>query len=186
MTTLNLIKAFLCFALISTIISCDPDDPIIENPEEIITSVTYTLTSSSGDVVTLNFLDEDGEDGNAPIITTEPLAVNEIYTCSIELLNTLETPAEDITAEVAEEDEDHQLFFQLSNTNVAIDYLDEDEDMNPVGLSTTLTTGAAGTTDLTITLRHLPNKSGEGVSDGLIANAGGDTDVEVTFTLDVQ
>lgn len=184
--TLTILKTLICFAMISSIVSCDPDDPVIENPEEIITSVTYTLTSVSGDVVTFNFLDEDGDGGNDPVITTEALAANEIYTGSIELLNTLETPADDITAEVAEEDEDHQLFYVVDGNNVAIDYLDEDADMNPLGLSTTLTTGDAGTTDLTIILRHLPNKGAEGVSDGLIGNAGGDTDVEVTFTLDVQ
>ena len=35
-------------------------------------------------------------------------------------------------------------------------------------------------------LRHKPNKSGNGVQSGDITNAGGETDIVVTFELDVQ
>ncbi|HBK71516.1 MAG TPA: type 1 periplasmic binding fold superfamily protein, partial [Flavobacteriaceae bacterium] len=35
-------------------------------------------------------------------------------------------------------------------------------------------------------LRHEPNKSASGVSDGDITNAGGETDIEVIFNITVQ
>jgi len=74
-----------------------------------------------------------------------------------------------------------------------------DADGNPVGLSSTLTTGAAGSGTLTVTLRHEPMKSATGVTlrhepmksatgvaDGDITNAGGETDIEIVFPVDVQ
>jgi len=38
---------------------------------------------------------------------------------------------------------------------------------------------------LRITLRHEPNKTAAGVQNGDITNAGGETDIEVTFTFEV-
>ena len=61
-----------------------------------------------------------------------------------------------------------------------------DENGNPVGLSFTLTTGEASSGALTFTLIHEPDKSGDGVSEGDITNAGGSKDIEVTFELEVQ
>lgn len=54
-------------------------------------------------------------------------------------------------------------------------------------METTFTTDAtyAGG-DLKIVLLHEPNKDAEGVSAGDITNAGGDTDVEVTFALGLE
>ncbi|MEZ7887763.1 MAG: type 1 periplasmic binding fold superfamily protein, partial [Flavobacteriales bacterium] len=61
-----------------------------------------------------------------------------------------------------------------------------DEEGNPIGLSTVLTTGEMGSGTITVTLRHEPNKDAAGVSSGDIANAGGETDIEVTFNVEIQ
>jgi hypothetical protein len=53
-------------------------------------------------------------------------------------------------------------------------------------LTFTLTTGNVGTGNLTVTLRHLPNKSALGVSTGDITNAGGATDAYVSFPVTVS
>ena len=44
------------FISLITIVSCsdDPEDPIVENEEEVITTLTYTLTPSEGVVVQLS------------------------------------------------------------------------------------------------------------------------------------
>ena len=98
------------------------------------------------------------------------------------VLNELEDPADNITAEVQAEDEDHQFFYTPTNNIATIAYTDQDANGNPVGLTFTVTTTAATTGNLTVVLRHEPNKSATGVSDGDITNAGGETDIEVTFT----
>ena len=121
-----------------------------------------------------------------PSIINGTLAANTTYSGSLEFLNQSETPAEDITEEVAEEDDEHQVFYASTVAGLSVAYNDADDDNNPLGLATTLTTGDAGTGTMTITLRHEPNKSAAGVSDGDIANAGGETDIEVTFDVVVQ
>ena len=165
--------------------SCDDDDPVIENEEEVITTVIYTLNSSAG-AATFTFVDLDGDGAMEPSIINGTLAANTTYSGSLEFLNQSETPAEDITEEVAEEDDEHQVFYASTVAGLSVAYNDADDDNNPLGLATTLTTGDAGTGTMTITLRHEPNKSAAGVSDGDIANAGGETDIEVTFDVVVQ
>jgi hypothetical protein len=167
--------------------ACDKDDPIIPNEEELITTLNYSLTPTGGGAaIVLSYKDLDGDGGDAPIITGGTLSANQTYTGALDLLNEIESPAESITAEIEEEDEDHQFFFQSTASEVSIVYNDQDADGNPVGLSTTLTTGAAMTGFITITLRHEPSKTASGVSTGDLTNAGGETDIEVTFPIDVQ
>lgn len=167
--------------------SCKDDDPILENDEEIITTLTYTLTPTSGDVVTLSFSDLDGDGGNAPIITGGTLQANMSYAGVLDLRNDSASPAESITAEIEAEEEDHQFFFSTNGgVNLTVGYTDQDANGNPLGLSTTLNTGTASSGTLTIVLRHQPDKTANGVATGDITNAGGETDIEVTFDLVVQ
>jgi hypothetical protein len=65
-------------------------------------------------------------------------------------------------------------------------YDDSDSNGDPVGIVTTVHTGDTGNGLLTITLRHEPDKSATGVAGGDITNAGGDTDLEVTFPVMVE
>lgn len=176
------------FALLS-FAACKNDDPEDhDHEEELITTLNLVLTPSDGsEVVTLSFVDEDGDGGNEPVITTDNLAANTTYSGTITLLNESESPAEDITEEIDEEAEDHQFFFTTSNDlDATIAYEDTDADGNPVGLETTMTTGDASTGTLTVILRHEPNKDGNDVSDGDITNAGGETDIEVSFPVTIE
>ena len=177
----------LALALPVFFVSCDDDDPDIPNEEELITTVNYSLTPiGGGATVVLSFQDLDGDGGNAATITGGTLSANETYSASLELLNESEAPVEDITLEIEEEDLDHQFFFQSTIADLNISYSDMDSSGNPIGLETTLTTGAAGSGTITVTLKHEPMKNAAGVSDGDITNAEGETDIEVTFPVDVQ
>ena len=165
----------------------EPEAPVIPNEEEVITTLNYTLTPEGGGTsVTLTFQDLDGDGGNAPVISEGTLAANTTYNGSVELLNELENPAENITEEVEEEALDHQFFFETSVSDMSVDYDDMDDNGNPIGLATIVTTDAASTGTLTITLRHEPSKDASGVSTGDITNAGGETDIEVTFNVEIQ
>ena len=186
MTSKNFLS-FLALMSIMALTSCEKDDPVIPPEEELITTLTYTLSPAGGGAdVVLSFVDLDGDGGNAPEITGGTLSANETYTGSIILLNESEAPTEDITQEIREEDDAHQFFFQTDISGLIITYDDQDADGNPVGLTTSLTTGDSSNGTLSIILRHEPDKSGTGVADGVITNAGGETDIEVTFNIDVQ
>ena len=181
----------LIVALSASISSCDKDDepkcPVIPNEEEVITTLTYTLTpSGGGDDVVLKFQDLDGDGGNAPVLTVEDLAANTTYSGVVELLNETETPAEDITLEVEEEGDEHQFFMSSTLAGLSVSYTDTDADGNPIGITTELITSDAGSGVLTVILRHEPNKGASGVSGGDITNAGGETDIEVDFDVNVQ
>ncbi len=176
----------LVFTLFVGLTSCDKDDPEIPHEEELITTLIYTLTPDNGgsDVV-LSFKDLDGG-GKDPVIATEALQANMTYTGVIKLLNELESPAHDISEEVEEEADEHQFFFSTTVEGLIITYTDEDDNGKPLGLENQLVTGDAGSGQLTIILRHEPAKNAAGVSEGDITNAGGESDIEVTFDIDVQ
>jgi hypothetical protein len=177
------------FISLITIVSCsdDPEDPIVENEEEVITTLTYTLTpSEGGSAVVLTYQDLDGDGAGEPTITNGTLSASTVYSGVLTLFNETEDPAESITEEIDEEDDEHQFFFSSTITDLQVAYADTDGDGNPVGLATTLTTSAAGSGTLTITLRHEPEKSASGVASGDITSAGGETDISVTFTITVE
>ncbi|MEZ4797790.1 MAG: type 1 periplasmic binding fold superfamily protein [Flavobacteriaceae bacterium] len=183
---------FLPFLLLTAFIaSCSDDDsPAPVNEEEVITTLRITFTPQGGGTqVVFQSQDLDGDGPNAPVVSiVGDLQTGTTYNGAVEVLNELETPAEDITEEVMEEDDEHQFFYTITGgAGPAITYNDSDGDGNPVGLSIILTTGANSTINvLTVTLRHEPDKDASGVSDGDITNAGGETDVEATFNFTVN
>lgn len=168
---------------IGTFVSCnnDDDNPEPVNEEEVITTMTVSLTGG-GSTVTLQSRDLDGDGPGDPVITVGELAANTTYSGSIVLLNEAETPAENKTEEIAEEDEEHQFFFTASGAIASVTYADQDGNGNPVGLSFNLVTGDAGSGTLLITLRHEPKKP----NDGSLADAGGETDIAQSFSLTVE
>jgi hypothetical protein len=184
MKNLKLIVLLVIPAIFST--SCSNDDAPV-NEEEVITTVRTTLTGG-GQVITLTSRDLDGDGPNAPVVTVSGnLVAGTTYTGSTEFLNELEDPAEDITIEVQEEGADHQVFYQLPSSIGTVTYTDTDANGRPIGLNFTLVAGTSGTTGtLTVTLRHLPNKTATGVAAGDITNAEGNTDAAVTFSVTVN
>jgi hypothetical protein len=186
MKNFNASKALFLAITSIFITSCSNDDNGPVNEEEVITTVTTTLTGG-GQVITLTSRDLDGDGPNAPVVTVSGnLAANTTYAGSVSFLNETESPAEDITVEVEEEGAEHQVFYQLPAVLGTVTYTDVDLNGRPIGLTFTLTTGNAGTGNLSVTLRHLPNKSATGVASGDITNAGGSTDALVTYPVTVN
>ena len=179
---------FLKYALLaSTLIfaSCSDDDdnaPDPVNDEEVITTLTVTLESGS-DTVVMQYQDLDGDGPDAATVTVSgSLNANTTYDGSIVLLNETESPAENVTEEIEEEDDEHQFFYTVgSGLDVATDYANFDGDGNPLGTLFVLNVGSASSGGLTFTLRHEPNKPNTGLE-----NAGGSTDIEVTFDVTVE
>ena len=172
-----------------TFAACDDDDPIIEAPneEELITTVTLVLTSGS-DVVTFTQVDLDGDGGTDATVTGGSLAAGTTYDYAVTFLNATETPPEDITVEVREEDEEHQVFVAFEGVAATLADQDLDDDGRPLGVTGEITVAdtASGSGFLTVTLVHEPNKDAAGVADGDITNAGGETDVEARFPVDIR
>ena len=173
--------------IIGLITSCsDDDNPDPVNEEEVITTLTLTLSPQGGGTdIVLRSRDTDGDGPNAPVVTVSgALSASTLYFGVIEFLNELENPAEDITLEVMEEADEHQVFYSFNESSGStVTYDDTDGDGNPLGVDINLSSGdaSAGNT-LTITLKHEPTKPNDGTAIG----AGGETDVEASFTFDVN
>ncbi|AGC77362.1 hypothetical protein DDD_2235 [Nonlabens dokdonensis DSW-6] len=166
--------------------SCEDDDtPQIINEEEVITTVTYTLTNAvdNTDEVILRSVDADGDGPLDPVETvSKAFTAGASYNGEVRFENELESPAENITLEVIAEGDEHEVFYNSTVAGVVVSKTDVDADGNPLGVTSTLTTGAAGTGTLTIVLRHEPTKP----NNGTLSDAGGETDVQVSFDVTVQ
>jgi len=195
------LSASLCFAA-----ACGGGSDEPENENEVITTVTLTFTpSAGGTAIVAAFDDPDGDGGEAPTIDPINLAAAATYDMTVKFENQLEDPAEDITLEVMDESDQHQLFFY----GTAVDgpastqpgaplthaYADQDVNGLPIGLDNTITANAAGTGVMTVVLRHMPPVNDEPVkvdgvaaqvASGGIESIGGSTDAKVDFNVTVQ
>jgi len=180
-------KIFTLLLTANLLFACsNDDDSTAINEEEVITTLIVTFVpQGGGNAIELKSQDLDGDGPDAPIMTISgSFLSNTTYNGEVEFLNELVSPPDNITEEVAEESLEHQVFFNVSAGLGTVNYNDMDADGNPIGLDISFQTENATviTQIMTVTLRHEPNKDAEGVSDGDIANAGGETDIEVMFS----
>ena len=191
----------LLYSLLSLVIftACEDDDVVPEEEEEmeVITDVTLVFTSDAGAVVTASAQDPDGEGVQELVVLDEiQLQAGTNYTLTFDIMNNLETPGESIGEEIAEEDDEHQLFFawtegafsnptgngNIDNASDPVNYNDADGNGNPLGLNTSWTAGDPTTAaSFTVRLQHQPDvkTSTSGANDG-------DTDFELQFRLTIQ
>ena len=184
MKTIKLLAILFISAL--TFTACSEDDhdehDDHDHENEVITTVDYTLTNGS-DEVTLTFFDLDGMGGNEGEATVSgPLTANTTYTGITEFLNATEDPVENVTEEIMEEDDEHEIFYTSTIAGLTFTKTDVDGNDNLLGLKTLVTTGEAGSGSITIVLKHEPTKPNNGSAE----DAGGSTDIEVTFNVTVQ
>jgi hypothetical protein len=183
--TIKLLAVLFISTVTFSSCSSNDDHDDHDHEEELITTVTYTLTNEENaqDVVTLKLTDLDGlggQDGTYDI--SGPLTANATYTGSISLLNETESPAENITEEVEAEGDEHEFFYSSSISGLLITKTDDDGNGNTIGIESSLTTASAGSGTLTIILKHEPTKP----NDNTAVGAGGSTDAEATFNIEVQ
>jgi len=162
-------------------------DPV--NEEEVITTVEVTLSDGTNSYV-LSWEDLDGDGPNPPVIIGATIPTNS-YQADIQLYNKTVDPSDEeyvMTTEILEEDDEHQFFYNASNGLNVFEFIyqDMDENGNPIGQQFSMNDVSGSGGDLNIILRHQPNKNAAGVPDGDITNAGGDTDIDVTFPIIVQ
>ena len=183
-------NSFLSIGLASLIVfSCTPEKDIeIPVQFELITSLVLTLTPEQGGdtlVRVFEVNDPDGKGGLAPTLQNDTLKANTTYKAVIELFDESGEEIKVVTPEIKMTDEDHQFFFKTT-ADVTFTYLDFDSNNRPLGLETRVVTGNPSQAPLTITLLHFPNKTAAGVAQGDITNAGGSTDITVTFDLLIE
>ncbi len=175
---------------------------------ELITTVELSFTSSTGKVATATFVDEDGDGGASGTAERLVLDANTTYEVQLRLHNDLED--EDVTAEIAQEAEEHFVFFYGPSVrgpssagdgflvhefdDLESDYTENEVGENlPVGLSSIVTTSAAGDGQLSVLVRHLPQLNDAPQKSASLVDAfargeviAGNNDVNVVFEVVVE
>lgn len=178
----NKISFFLFLLFVLPFTSCDDDEGGMDDPQELITTVQVRFSTPDGtQVSTFTISDPDGAGGNEPLKETIIISSNTQYIVNTSFLDESDpNSVEDITTEVNEESIDHLVCFNASGAMIAPSSMNSDPNGDPIGTSAGVTTTTAGTGTLTISLKHMPDKSAAAPCST------GDTDVEVTFNVEVQ
>ncbi|SIQ71490.1 MULTISPECIES: hypothetical protein [Pontibacter] len=182
----KLLRPYMAFLLMGTLLfttSCkDDDQPGPDEEEEVITAVTISLTPTG-----------KGQDAEATISTITGTQVQNApltlrpgteYTAVVTLTDESKTPVADMTAEIRNERDEHLLVYTFtpdagSNATVNVTITDMDQNNRPVGLESTVTTGAGtGNGKLKVVLKHQPG----GLKTGTNTTAGS-TDIDVDFNV---
>jgi hypothetical protein len=201
-------RASFLFILALPVACADVEGHVHGDEGEVITTVELTFTAPGGaPVVTAIWADpeNDGSPVIDDIVLPGPTDPPSVWSLGVRFLNELESPAEDLTTEVADEGEAHQVFF----TGSAVEgpavsggagapllhaYDDADALGDPIGLDNAITVQAAGSGELIVTLRHMPEEGGVAIKTASAAAdvaaggfdaIGGDNDAQVTFPVTV-
>lgn len=179
-------KLLLMLAFFSPLLmSCDKDEenPIEENEEELITTVRLTLTNRANATEKVIATWKDPEGDGSPVITGLVLKPGISYDGIVEFLDESNAAnVKNITEEIEEEADEHEIFYTASGVALSINKTDTDSKGLPTGLQTTFTAATSGTGTLKVTLKHKPagqKKAGDDVNVG-------STDAEPEFPVTIQ
>ena len=172
-----LVMLFASLPLISLFNACSKEDPEIVEEQELITTVVLTLSTSEGSNQTVRWTLDSSE------TPTLSIQANQEYEVAVSFLDEsdLDNP-EDITEEVREEAEEHQVFYEFSGVDVSYtsgqgDTLDSEN--NPLYINSLWSASASGSGTVTVYLIHEPVSKTSTDRNGY----GGETDVQVDFPI---
>lgn len=169
----------------------DPEPAKVE--QEVITDYYLEFTDTTVSPATVQiakYVDPDGDGGVAASITGVTLLANKVYKISNELYDKSKSSTDTITAEVEEKDLVHRFIYAVENTvsasplQLTVSGLNLDASNQLLGLKGKVTTGAASSGKLKVTLRHYDSAAEK--TSGLTNSALGETDVEVEFPITIQ
>lgn len=184
----SLASLFLLFSLF--ISGCKKEEQVVSPPlpgNEFLTTVKLELVNTvTNDTVIGIWRDLTPEDTNPADTSLALLNLkeNSTYKATIFLLDETKNPAEDITTEIKERGNYHQLFYFPSpnlGANLVVNVTDTDTNSPPLplGITTNFITNAAAIGKVNVILRHQPN-----VKNGTFAP--GSTDIDVNFQVNIS
>lgn len=176
--------------------SCESEEPVIENEQEVITDVTLSFTELNatgnpiGTKISYKASNPQGIVlGTAPTIETVRLTKGKNYRMEITVFNSIEK--EDITAEILAEGDEHQFYFLgtafAGSPPLTIVYDDPSGEL--IGLRTKVAVAASpgfNNAIMRVILRHDLNKGFAGATNPNFQNfeqAGGESDLDINFPL---
>jgi hypothetical protein len=176
-TTILYTKNTLLLILLITISSCSKDTPEVVNEEELITTIELNFSTQGEPDQTVRW---ETEAANSAEIV---LKSNTEYDVQITFLDESDpSDIENINAEIIEEADEHQVFYEFSGVSVTYgqgtsDTLDSDQ--NPVYINSIWNTSDVNSGVVRVFLIHEPTTKSSTTRDGF----GGETDVSVDIPI---
>jgi hypothetical protein len=188
----NIKLASLLIASVVFLASCEKDDPEHIHDGELITTLEITVTNTADDSKVVYEFEaeheghEDGGHDHAGEHEAIELDSNATYTFEVRFLNESDPDnIEDITEEIIEEADEHQVFFELDGSSITVTAASDDEkdsSNNPLHIKTVWETTTAGEVDVIAYLIHEPSSKTGNTRDDF----GGSVDAEVEFEAHVE
>lgn len=181
MTKTNTRFAFLVLALLISACQKDESPAWLYRPDPV-TSVEMRFIPVNNADTTVVFFAEDitGEWDNLSFDTYPSLDTNATYTFVISAFG-----SENNSRNYSVPGTMHQYFLEDSACDWSFEF-ENDVNGNPIGSLGQVFTGGPSSGTLKIIHRFEPDKFAEGVSEGDITNAGGETDFELTFNVTIE
>jgi len=154
----------------------------VENEPEVVTTlkILFADSADAANVRSATFRDPDGDGGTGPdVFDTIRLQPNKTWYARIVLLDETKVPADSISKQIEREKNDHLFCFTPTGSASSVVITDRDGKNLPFGLRSTWRSSIAGTGFMKVSLRHQPGKKTGNCT-------GGDTDIEVNFTVKVE
>lgn len=176
--------------------SCSKDETkpkdILEQETLTTLELTFTNNSNASDVRKFVFRTADGvQFGRRQQLDTIDLPTNGNYKLDLRVLDESKQTVEDKTSEITTKDLEHQFFFSSRPADlmpVTVSTINKDKNGGLLGTSvgSVLTRATGGTGQFRVILRHEPLKSGNNVANNDTTNAGGETDIAVTYPVRIR
>ena len=166
---------FLAFIFI---ISCSKDDPDAVNEQEFISNVLMTIESADG---TSQTVDWDLSEMNSQTIS---LKVNTDYNVGLRFINSSDpTDVEEVTLEIIDEADEHQVFFEFADVSVNVTSASNDtkDGSRGVLLNSVWNASSTGTGLVRVYLIHQPTNFNATTREGL----GGFNDVAIDIPVSI-
>lgn len=162
----------------------DEQDVAPTDDNEAITTATLRLTNTTNPADTVSATVENLNTQADFSKATLNLKANTTYSAVIQLWDKTQKPTVDATEEIREKKNEHLFVYTpASGLNLTVNITDQDSNPAPgpypVGLTSTMTTGAASSGQLNVVLRHQP-----GAKNGTATP--GTSDLDTRFSVVIQ
>lgn len=177
LTIKKTIPILYCLTLL--ISSCSKDDPDAINEQEYISNVVITLESSDSESQTVDW---DLSEMNTQNIN---LKLNTNYNVNVSFLNNSDpSDVENITLEIIEEADEHQVFFEFADVNVNVTSASNDTKVGTRGvlINSVWNATSAGTGLVRLYLIHQPTNFNATTREAMGGFNDVSIDIPVTIT----
>lgn len=178
----NLLKKIYLFylpLLTIFIYSCSKDDPDAINEQEFISNVVISVTSPDGSLQTIDW---DLSETNMETIN---LKVNSNYNVGLSFENRSDpTDIEDVTLEIIDEADEHQVFFEFADVSIDVTSASDDtkDGSRGVLIKSVWNASSTGSGVVRVYLIHQPTNFNATTREGL----GGFNDVAIDIPVTIS